>query len=312
MTHESRSQSGRDFASSDRHFNAEPRGGSDAAKTTAPEIAGRKGGEKLVMLAAYDVMTARLAEAAGIDLILVGDSLGSVVLGYPSTVPVTMEEILHHTRAVVRGVRRTHVVADMPFMSFQVDDAEAIRNAGRLIKEGGADSVKVEGGRTMADRVRAIVRAGIPVMGHVGLTPQSAGALGGLRVQGNSPEAARALLDDARAIAEAGAFSLVIEVVPAALAEYVSERVPVPTIGIGAGAGCDGQVLVAADLLGLEDRLAPRYVKRYAELGRATRDAFARFVAEVRAGDFPAREHTYGVKPEVLAALRAAEVDPGA
>jgi 3-methyl-2-oxobutanoate hydroxymethyltransferase len=276
---------------------------------TAAEIAGRKGGQKLVMLAAYDVLTARLAEAAGVDLILVGDSLGSVVLGYQSTVPVTMDEILHHTRAVVRGVHRVHVVADMPFMSFQVADAEAIRNAGRLIKEGGADSVKVEGGRAMADRVRAIVRAGIPVMGHVGLTPQSAGALGGLRVQGNSPEAARGLLEDARAIADAGAFSMVVEVVPAALAEHLSGRVPVPTIGIGAGAGCDGQVLVAADLLGMEDRVSPRYVKRYAELGRATREAFSRFAAEVRSGDFPSQEHAYGVKPAVLAALNAADVE---
>jgi 3-methyl-2-oxobutanoate hydroxymethyltransferase len=279
-------------------------GASEVKKLTAPEIVGRKGGAKLAMLAAYDVLTARLAEAAGVDILLVGDSLGSVVLGYPSTVPVTMEEILHHTRAVVRGVQRTHVVADMPFMSFQVDDADAIRNAGRLIKEGGADSVKVEGGVAMADRVRAIVRAGIPVMGHVGLTPQSAGSLGGLRVQGNSPEAARALLDDATAVAEAGAFAMVIEVVPAALAAEISRRVPMPTIGIGAGAGCDGQVLVAADLLGLEDRIAPRYVKRYADLGAATREAFGRYVAEVRDGAFPADEHAYGIKPDVLDALR--------
>jgi 3-methyl-2-oxobutanoate hydroxymethyltransferase len=281
---------------------------SEVAKLTAAEIARRKGGEKLAMLAAYDVLTARLAEAAGIDLILVGDSLGSVVLGYASTVPVTMEEILHHSRAVSRGVRCTHVVADMPFMSFQVDDADAVRNAGRLLKEGGADSVKVEGGRAMADRVRAIVRAGIPVMGHIGLTPQSAGSLGGLRVQGNTPEQARALLDDALAIAEAGAYSMVIEVVPAALAEHVSARVPVPTIGIGAGAGCDGQVLVAADLLGLEERVPPRYVKRYAALGRATADAFARYAADVRSGAFPAQEHTYGIRPDVLESLRASEV----
>jgi 3-methyl-2-oxobutanoate hydroxymethyltransferase len=192
----------------------------------------------------------------------------------------------------------------MPFLSFQVDDAEAIRNAGRLLKEGGADSVKVEGGAALADRVRAIVRAGIPVMGHVGLTPQSAGGLGGLKVQGNSPEAARALLDDALAVAAAGVYALVIEAVPAALAEEITRRVPVPTIGIGAGAGCDGQVLVAADLLGLEDRIAPRFVKRYAELGAATLDAFQRYVADVRDGTFPGPEHSYGTKPEVLAALR--------
>lgn len=278
-------------------------GGREVRKLTAAEIARRKGGEKIAMLAAYDVITARLAETAGVDIVLVGDSLGSVVLGYASTVPVTMEEMLHHTRAVARGVGRSHVVADMPFMSFQVDDADAIRNAGRLIKEGGADSVKVEGGRAMADRVRAIVRAGIPVMGHVGLTPQSAGSLGGLRVQGNSPAAARALRDDARAIAEAGAFAIVIEVVPAALGEAITRRVPVPTIGIGAGAGCDGQVLVAADLLGMEDRVPARFVKRYAEVGTVMRDAFARYVAEVRAGEYPAAEHGYGIKPEVLAAL---------
>ena len=278
-------------------------GSGEGKKLTAPEIAARKGGEKIAMVAAYDVLTARLVEAAGVDILLVGDSLGSVVLGYPSTVPVTMEEIVHHTRAVVRGARRAHVVADMPFMSFQVDDADAVRNAGRLIKEGGADSVKLEGGGAMADRVRAIVRAGIPVMGHIGLTPQSAGSLGGLRVQGNSPAAARALLDDALAIAEAGAFALVIEVVPAALGEAVTRRVPVPTIGIGAGPGCDGQVLVAADLLGVEDRVAPRFVKRYAELGAAMRDAFARYVADVRSGAFPSAEHGYGAKPDVLAAL---------
>ena len=277
---------------------------SEVQKLTAAEVAGRKAGEKLAMVAAYDVLTARLAEMAGVDMLLVGDSLGSVVLGYESTVPVTMEEILHHTRAVVRGARRAHVVADMPFLSFQVDDADAIRNAGRLLKEGGADSVKVEGGLAMADRVRAIVRAGIPVMGHVGLTPQSAGILGGLKVQGNSPAAARALLDDALAVAAAGVFALVIEAVPAALAEEITRRVPVPTIGIGAGAGCDGQVLVAADLLGLEDRIAPRFVKRYAELGAATRDAFQRYVAEVRDGSFPGPEHAYGTKPEVLASLR--------
>ena len=275
-------------------------------KLGVPEVRGRKGGSKLVMVTAYDYPFARLAEAAGVDFLLVGDSVGNVVLGYASTVPVTMEDILHHTRAVVRGAPGTHVVADLPFLSYQIDDARAIENAGRLLKEGGADSVKLEGGRAVAKRIRAIVAAGIPVMGHVGLTPQSAGVLGGLRVQGRELSSARAILADAAAVATAGAYAIVVEAVPTELAELITARVPIPTIGIGAGPNCDGQVLVAHDLLGLEDRIEPRFAKRYAELGAATRDAFAAFAAEVRDGGFPDAAHSYAMKPEVAAALRRA------
>lgn len=274
-------------------------------KKTAGDIASTKGGDKLVMLAAYDVLTARLAEAAGIDLLLVGDSLGQVVLGYGSTVPVTIEEILHHTRAVVRGAPNTHVVADMPFLTFSIETTEAIRNAGRLLKEGGADSVKIEAGRAQAERVKAVIDAGIPVMGHVGLTPQTAGSLGGLRVQGRDLARAREILDDAVALEQAGVFAIVIEAVPTELGTLISRRVRVPTIGIGAGPGTDGQVLVAADLLGIEDRVSPRFVKRYADLGRLTHDAFTAFASEVRSGDFPGPEHGYPMKVEIAEALLA-------
>lgn len=274
-------------------------------KLTPPGIVARKGGEKLVMVAAYDVLTAGQAERAGVDIVLVGDSLGQVVLGYGSTVPVTVDEILHHTRAVVRGAPGTHVVADMPFLSFGVDDAEAIRNAGRILKEGGADGVKVETGRALAGRVRRMVEAGIPVMGHVGLTPQTASALGGLTVQGKDLAGARAILEDAEALVAAGVYALVVEVVPAELGAILSERVPVPVIGIGAGAGTDGQVLVAADLLGMMTGTGPRFVKRYADIAALSQDAFAAFAAEVRSGAYPGREHGYPAKPEVVASLRA-------
>jgi len=282
------------------------------AKLGVPDIRARKSGTgpKLVMVTAYDFPTARLAEAAGIDLLLVGDSLGMVVLGYASTVPVTLDEMLHHARAVTRGAPATHVVADLPFMTYEVSDAQAIASAGRLLKEGGVDAVKLEGGAAMADRVRAVARAGIPVMGHVGLTPQSAGNLGGFRVQGRDLASARAVLRDAEAVAAAGAYALVVEAVPAELAALITARVGVPTLGIGAGAACDGQILVAHDVLGLEDRLAPRFAKRYADLGTATQEAFAAYAAEVRAGAFPDAAHSYALKPDVAAALRAAEPDP--
>lgn len=273
-------------------------------KLTAPEIRARKNGGKLVMLTAYDYPTARLAEAAGIDILLVGDSLGMAVLGYTSTVPVTMDDILHHTRAVVRGAPGTHVVADLPFMSYHVSDSQAVENAGRLIKEGGADAVKLEGGRVIADRIRAIVAAGIPVMGHVGLTPQSAGSLGGWRVQGRDLASARAILADAAAVVAAGGSSLVVEAVPAELGALITERVPVPTIGIGAGANCDGQVLVCTDLLGIEDRIAPKFAKTYVNLADAIRTAFAAYTDEVRTGAFPDAEHSYATKLEIVAALR--------
>jgi 3-methyl-2-oxobutanoate hydroxymethyltransferase len=281
------------------------------AKLSVPEIRASKGVRRLAMVAAYDYPFARFAEDAGVDLLLVGDSLGMAVLGYASTVPVTLADVLHHARAVVRGAPATHVVGDLPFLTYRIDDARAVENAGRLVQEGGVDAVKLEGGRAMAGRVAAIVGAGIPVMGHVGLLPQSAGSVGGFRVQGRDVHSARAILADAEAIAAAGAYALVVEAVPAELGALITERVPIPTIGIGAGSACDGQVLIAHDLLGLEERVAPRFAKRYAELGVAARAAFAAFAAEVRAGDFPDADHSYRMKPDAAAALRR-DVDAAA
>jgi 3-methyl-2-oxobutanoate hydroxymethyltransferase len=277
--------------------------GAERRKLTAREITARKQGDKLVMLAAYDVLTARAIERAGIDLILVGDSLGMVVLGYETTVPVTVDDIVHHTRAVVRGAPQTHVVADLPFLSYQVSDAQALENAGRLVQQGGADSVKLEGGRAVSGRIRALVEAGIPVMGHVGLTPQSAGVSGGFRVQGRDRLTAKQIIEDAEAVADAGAYAVVLELVPAELARLVAARVPIPTIGIGAGPDCDGQVLVAADLLGLDDRPSFRFVRRYAELGAAMAEAFARYAVDVRSNAFPTDAQSFAMKPDVLAAL---------
>ena len=260
--------------------------------------------EPLVMVTAYDAPTARFAVDAGVDLILVGDSVGTTLLGYDSTVPVTLGDILHHTRAVRRGAPTAHIVADLPFMTYQVSDEQAVANAGRLIKEGGADAVKLEGGVALASRVAAIAQAGIPVVGHIGLTPQTAGLLGGFKVQGQEYISARALIDDAIAVEEAGAYMLVIEVVPAALTALVTDRVSIPVIGIGAGSGCDGQVLVMHDLLGIEDRHAARFVKRYATLAAEMREAIAAFASDVRSGAYPAPEHTYQLKSTVLAELR--------
>ncbi|RIK43969.1 MAG: 3-methyl-2-oxobutanoate hydroxymethyltransferase [Chloroflexi bacterium] len=261
------------------------------------------GATKITMVTAYDFPTARAVEAAGLDMILVGDSLGMVVLGYDSTVPVTMDEMLHHTRAVMRGVETVHVVADLPFMSYQVSDEQAVMNAGRLMKEGGADAVKLEGGRVVASRIAAIVRAGIPVMAHIGLTPQSAAALGGFKVQGRSLDAARGLIADAEAVQAAGAYAIVIEAVPRQLARMITARSSVPTIGIGAGPDCDGQVLVCGDLLGSFDRFTPRFAKRYAELATTMRDAFTMYANEVQTGVFPAQEHGFAMSREVIAAL---------
>ena len=285
---------------------SDPRPPRAPAKLGVLDVRARKGGPKLAMVTAYDYPTARLAEAAGMDLLLVGDSLGMVVLGYATTVPVTLEEVVYHAKAVVRGAPNTHVVADLPFLTYQISDAQAIESGGRLLKEAGVDAVKLEGGEAMADRVRALVRAGIPVVGHVGLTPQSAGSLGGFRVQGRELEPALAILGDAEAVVAAGAYALVIEAVPRELAALIGERVAVPTIGIGAGPDCDGQVLVAHDLLGLEERIAPRFAKRYADLAAATREAFAAYAAEVRDGVFPDAGHSFAMKPEVVAALRRA------
>jgi len=262
-------------------------------KVTIPILQRKKAlGERISMLTAYDYPTAMALDAAGLDMILVGDSLAMVVLGYENTLPVTLEEMLHHCRAVGRGARRALLVGDMPFLSYQVSTEEAVRNAGRFLAEGGMDAVKLEGGRERAETVRRIVEAGIPVMGHIGLTPQSVHRLGGFRPQGRSAAAARRLLEDAHLLEQAGCFSLVLESVPARLARLVSERLEIPTIGIGAGAGCNGQVLVTHDLLGLFRRFTPRFVKRYANLHADMMRAFGAFVAEVQAGRFPGDEHS--------------------
>lgn len=272
-------------------------------KLTIPAIRGRRGGDRLAMVAAFDFPTARLCEQAGIDMILVGDSLGMSALGYDSTVPVTLDDILHHCKAVRRGAPNTHVIADMPFLTFQIDDARTIENAGRLVQEGGADAVKLEGGARLAPRIRALVDAGIPVMAHIGLLPQRAAELGGFKVQGKDRSAALALLGDARAVTEAGAYAVVLEAIPAPLAEEITARSAIPTIGIGAGPGCDGQVLLTHDLLGFEDRIAPRFVKRYAELGALAKEALAAYAADVRSGTFPGPEHSYKMDADAEQAL---------
>jgi len=281
---------------------------------TVPLLRRYKAGDDappLVMVTAYDAPSARFAVDAGVDVILVGDSVGTTMLGYDSTVPVTLDEIIHHTRAVRRGAPTAHILADLPFLTYQVSDEQAIASAGRLLKDGGADAVKLEGGTSLAGRVNAIARAGIPVCGHIGLTPQTAGLLGGFKVQGQEFVSARALIDDAVAIDHAGAYMLVVEVVPSALATIIAGRVSIPVIGIGAGAGCDGQVLVMHDLLGIEDRHAARFVKRYADLASQMRDGFREFAADVRSGTYPQSEHGYKMKSSVLAELRdSLEHDP--
>lgn len=273
-------------------------------KNTAATFAAAKAkGEKLSMLTAYDYSTAKLEDESGINGILVGDSLGNVVLGYEDTVSVTMEDMIHHGAAVARGAKNALVVVDMPFMSYEVTVEEAVLNAGRLMKEGRAGAVKLEGGVRVAEQIRAIVKAGIPVMGHIGLTPQSINVFGGFKVQGKSEEAARALLADAKAVEEAGAFAVVIEAVPAALAQMITDAVSIPTIGIGAGAGCDGQILVYQDMLGMFSDFTPKFVKRYANVGEVMREAFANYAAEVASGAFPSEEHTYKIKDDVLEKL---------
>jgi 3-methyl-2-oxobutanoate hydroxymethyltransferase len=246
----------------------------------------------ITMLTAYDYPTALALDQSGVDAILVGDSLGMVVLGYENTLPVTMEEMLHHCRAVARGAKHALLIGDMPFMSYQVSVEEAVRNAGRFLQQGGMDAVKLEGGRERLKTVRAIVAAGIPVMGHLGLTPQSVHALGGFRPQGRTARAAKRLLEDALLLEEAGIFSLVLESVPARLAEWISQRLAVPTIGIGAGPGCDGQVLVTHDLLGLFERFTPKFVKKYADLHAEMQRAFSEFIADVQTQAFPGPEHS--------------------
>lgn len=255
-------------------------------------------GEPITMLTAYDYPTSLAMDKAGVDAILVGDSLAMVVLGYENTLPVTMDEMLHHSRAVARGAKSSLLVGDMPFMSYQVSVEEAVRNAGRFLQQGGMDAVKLEGGRERADAVRAIVGAGIPVMGHIGLTPQSVNQLGGFRAQGKTASAAKRLLEDAKILEDAGAFSLVLESVPARLAEVISKQISIPTIGIGAGAGCDGQVLVTHDLLGLFERFTPKFVKKYANLHEAMQKAFADYIDDVETKRFPAVEHTVEMSDE--------------
>jgi 3-methyl-2-oxobutanoate hydroxymethyltransferase len=261
-------------------------------------------GQPITMLTAYDYPTAILLERAGIDAILVGDSLGMVVLGYENTLPVTMDEMIHHCKAVARGARTPLLIGDMPFLSYQVSVSEAVRNAGRFLQEGGMDAVKLEGGRERLEAIRAIVQAGIPVMGHLGLTPQSVHQLGGFRPQGRTARAAQRLLEDARLLEEAGCFAIVLESVPARLATLISQRLSIPTIGIGAGPGCDGQVLVTHDLLGLFERFTPRFVKRYAQLHAEIERAFREYIQDVEARHFPAAEHTVEMSEEEWAELQ--------
>jgi 3-methyl-2-oxobutanoate hydroxymethyltransferase len=268
----------------------------DRKKVTIPALhAKKRRGEPITMITAYDYPGALAVDEAGVDLILVGDSLGMVVLGYESTVSVTMDEMISHTAAVKRGTQYAHLVGDMPFLSYQVDVKEAVRNAGRFLKEAGADSVKLEGGAEMAPTVKAIVDAGIAVMGHIGLTPQSASKLGGYRVQGKTRSGAHQLLEDALALQAAGAYAIVVETTPSRVSEFISKQIAIPTIGIGAGAGCDGQVLVFHDLLGYFDRFSPKHVKRYANLRSIIVDAVKQYVSEVSSRAFPTAEHSFAI-----------------
>lgn len=258
---------------------------------------------KLAMLTAYDYSTAKLQDEAGINGILVGDSLGNVILGYEDTISVTMEDMIHHGAAVARGAKNALVVVDMPFMSYQTSVYDAVVNAGRLMKEGRANAVKLEGGVSVCPQIKAITDAGIPVMAHLGLTPQSINAFGGFKVQGKNEAAARKLIDDAKAVEKAGAFALVLECVPAKLAKIISEQLTIPTIGIGAGAGCDGQILVYQDMLGMFSDYTPKFVKRFAEVGSVMKEAFANYIKEVQAETYPAEEHTFKIDDGVLEKL---------
>ena len=269
-------------------------------KLTIPDIKNRKNATPIAEVTAYDYPWARLADQAGMDIVLVGDSLGMVVLGYTDTVSVTMEEMIHHTRAVVRGVEHALVVTDMPFGSCSSSIPAAIDNAVRILKEGRADAVKVEGGVAMATTVAAMVAAGIPVQGHIGLTPQTATSLGGFKVQGKSAQAARQLIDDALALEAAGCFSIVLEAIPAPLAEHITGRLAIPTIGIGAGPDCDGQVLVIHDLVGLYDRFTPKFVKQYARINEPVGEALRQYREEVQNRTFPTAAHSFTMKAEEM------------
>jgi 3-methyl-2-oxobutanoate hydroxymethyltransferase len=272
-------------------------------RVTVPDVLGAKGKRKLTELTAYDFPTAHWVDQGGIDMILVGDSLAMVVLGQEDTLSVGMDAMIHHTRAVSRAARRALVIGDMPFLSYQVSVEQAVIHAGRFLTEGRAQAVKLEGGRRVAAQVRAIVDAGIPVQGHLGLTPQSVAQMGGFKVQGKTAEAARVLVEDAQALAEAGCFSIVLEAIPASIAARITEAVPIPTIGIGAGPDCDGQVLVVHDVLGLFERFTPKFVKRYAHLTQPIHEALTRFREEVESGQFPGPEHTFAMSPEEISKL---------
>jgi 3-methyl-2-oxobutanoate hydroxymethyltransferase len=260
-------------------------------------------GEKLTMLTAYDYSTAKLIDSSGINGILVGDSLGMVCLGYKDTLSVTMEDMIHHIRAVARGTENALVVGDMPFMSYQASIYDAVVNAGRLIKEGEAQAVKLEGGDTVIEQIKAIVKAQIPVMGHIGLTPQSVNMFGGFKVQGKNEKAAKELIDAAKRIEEAGAFSIVLECVPAKLAEIITKEISIPTIGIGAGAGCDGQILVYQDMLGMFSDVSPKFVKKFANVGQVMQEAFRAYIKEVKEETFPTKEHCFKIDEETLSKL---------
>jgi 3-methyl-2-oxobutanoate hydroxymethyltransferase len=261
-------------------------------------------GEKIAVLTAYDYTTAKIIDGAGVPLILVGDSLGMVILGYDSTIPVTMDDMIHHTKAVVRGSKNAMVIGDMPFMSYHISAEQALTNAARFIQEGGAQAVKVEGGVNAADKIKRIVDCGIPVMSHIGLTPQSVNQLGGYKIQGKDTETAKKLLEDAKAIEQAGAFAVVLETVPAALAAYISQSIGIPTIGIGAGAGCDGQVQVVSDILGLFTDFVPKHTKQYARIAGEMSEAVGRYYEEVKSGAFPTEAQSFPMDENVLNQLK--------
>ena len=266
----------------------------------------KRRGKRIAMITAYDYTSARIVENAGVDIILVGDSLGQVVLGYDSTVPVTMEDMLHHIKAVARGTNMVHIVGDLPFMSYQASESDAIRNAGRLLKEGGAQSVKLEGGKYIAKTLRRIVRAGIPVMAHIGLTPQAVNQLGGYRIQGRTTKAAVELIEDAKTVEDAGAYAIVLEGVPSQLAQIVTERLTIPTIGIGAGVHCDGQVQVFHDMMGLYADFTPKHARKYAHLADAMHAAVSDYIHDVRERSFPSEDESFTLSAEVLAELTGA------
>ncbi|MDE6833326.1 MAG: 3-methyl-2-oxobutanoate hydroxymethyltransferase [Ruminococcus sp.] len=272
--------------------------------TVATILKQKQSGEKITMLTAYDYTTARIIDECGINSILVGDSLGMTMLGYDTTLPVTMEDMIHHTKAVTRGAENAFVVADMPFMSYQTSTYDAVVNAGRLIKEGGASAVKLEGGAEVCEQIRAIVDSSIPVVAHLGLTPQSVNAFGGFKVQGKTLERAKQIIEDALKIQEAGACAVVLECVPAKLAEIITEKLSIATIGIGAGNGCDGQVLVYQDMLGLTTGHTPKFAKMFADAGEAFRKGINAYIEETKNGTFPAQEHTFSIDDDIIAEIR--------